>query len=197
MSREQSYFQKEIKQKKPFSLSEEAAVGLLITSDVLRRSWATLVEQGTVTPQQYNVLRILRGAGPKGLPTREVAARLMEKSPGITRFIDQLEERGLLERSRSTTDRRQVFCKITQPGLELLSPLDQATDGWDEESLSMLKKKELKQLIDSLERIHSFHTRLKEVHHDRSSSDESDRHDTGGSQHRKIPGQLARRSSSS
>ena len=171
MSLEQSYFQKEIKQKMPFSLSEEAAVGLLITSDVLRRSWAALVEQGTVTPQQYNVLRILRGAGKEGLPTREIAARLMEKSPGITRFIDQLEERGLLERSRSTTDRRQVFCKITQSGLELLSPLDQATDGWDDESLSMLKTKELKQLIVFLERIHSFHTRLKEVHHDGSSSD--------------------------
>ena len=157
MSREQSYFQKEIKQKKPFSLSEEAAVGLLITSDVLRRSWATLIEHGSLTAQQYNVLRILRGTGKEGLPTREIAARLMEKSPGITRFIDQLETRGLLERSRSTTDRRQVFCKITQPGLEILSPLDQATDGWDDKSLSMLKTKELKQLIDLLERIHSFH----------------------------------------
>ncbi|MCZ6878170.1 MAG: MarR family transcriptional regulator [Acidobacteria bacterium] len=158
MSREQSFFQNEIKQKKPFrSLSAEAAVGLLITSDVLRRSWAALVEQGTVTPQQYNVLRILRGAGQKGLPTREIAARLIEKSPGITRFIDQLEERGLLKRKRSTRDRRQVFCNITQPGLELLSPLDQATDGWDDKSLSMLKTKELKQLIDLLERIHSFH----------------------------------------
>lgn len=158
MSREQSFFQNELKQKKPFrSLSAEAAVGLLITSDVLRRSWAALVEQGGLTSQQYNVLRILRGTGKEGLPTREVAARLLEKSPGITRFIDQLEERGLLERSRSTTDRRQVFCTITQPGLELLSNLDQATDGWDDKSLSMLKTKELKQLIDLLERIHSFH----------------------------------------
>ncbi len=171
MSREQSYFQKEIKQNKPFSLSEEAAVGLLITSDVLRKSWAALVEQGTVTPQQYNVLRILRGAGREGLPTREIAARLLEKSPGITRFIDQLEERGLLERNRSTTDRRQVFCKITQPGLELLVPLDQTTDGWDDESLSMFKTKELRHLIDLLERIHSFHTKPKEVHHGKSGSD--------------------------
>ncbi len=119
---------------------------------------ATLVEQGGLTSQQYNVLRILRGAGQKGLPTREVAVRLIEKSPGITRFIDQLEERGLLERSRSTTDRRQVFCKITKRGLELLVPLDKATHGWDDEILSMLKTKELKQLIDLLERIHSFHT---------------------------------------
>ncbi len=83
MSRREGFFQKEIKQKKPFrSLSAEAAIGLLITADVLRRSLVPLVEQGGVTSQQYNVLRILRGAGKKGLPTREIAARLMEKSPG-------------------------------------------------------------------------------------------------------------------
>jgi DNA-binding MarR family transcriptional regulator len=164
MSHKESFFQKEIKQKKPFqSLIAEAAVGLLITADVLRGSWSALVEQGGVTTQQYNVLRILRGSGKEGLPTREIAARLVQKSPGITRFIDQLEERGLLKRKRSTSDRRQVFCKITQPGLELLSHLDQTTDEWDEESLSMLKTKELKQLLDFLERIHSFHTSPKEL----------------------------------
>ena len=194
MSRAQSYFQREIKTKKPFSLAEEAAWALLITSDVLRRSWAALVEQGSFTPQQYNVLRILRGAGKEGLPTREIAARLVEKSPGITRFIDQLEERGLLERSRSTSDRRRVFCKITPSGLEILAHLDQAADEWDAESLSTLKAKELKQLIDFLERIHSFHNKPKEVGHD---GDEFDGHGSGKSKHRKVPGKPAGRSPSS
>ena len=158
MSRKESFFQKEIKQKKPFrSLSAEGGVGLLIVADVLRRSWFPLVEQGGVTSQQYNVLRILRGAGEKGLPTREIAARLIEKSPGITRFIDQLESRRLIQRRRSTSDRRKVFCTITRSGLELLSNLDKPVDKWDEESLSMLNGRELKQLIDLLERIHSFH----------------------------------------
>lgn len=173
MSRINSFFQKEIKQKKPFhSLMAEAAVGLLITGDVLRRNWSALVEQGGVTAQQYNVLRILRGAGAEGLPTREITARLLEKSPGITRFVDQLESRGLVKRSRSTSDRRQVFCTITQSGLELLSKLDQPVDKWDDESLSVLNERELKQLIDFLERIHSDHTnRLRRDSHGKSSSD--------------------------
>ena len=161
MSHKESFFQKTIKQKKPFhSLRAEAGVGLVIAADVLRRSWAALVEQGGVTSQQYNILRILRGAGEKGLPTLEIAARLMEKSPGITRFIDQLESRELIERRRSTSDRRQVFCTITQSGLEILSKLDQPADEWEEWSLSILKEKELKQLINFLERIHSFHANL-------------------------------------
>jgi len=168
MSLKKSFFQKEIKQKKPFrSLRTEAGVGLLIVADVLHRSWAGLVEQDGVTSQQYNVLRILRGAGKEGLPIREIAARLLEKSPGITRFIDQLELRELIERRRSTSDRRKVFCTITQSGLELLSKLDKPADKWDDESLSALNERELKQLIDFLERIHSFHANLKEVHHGR------------------------------
>lgn len=161
MSHKRNSFQNIIKQKKPFrSLSAEAAMGLLITADVLRTSWWRLVEQAGVTAQQYNVLRILRGAGKEGLPTREIAARLMERSPGITRFIDQLESRGLVERRRSTSDRRQVFCTITPSGLELLSPLDQPVDKWDDESLSVLNERELKQLIDFLEKIYSYHTNL-------------------------------------
>lgn len=161
MSQKESFFQKRIKQKKPFSsLRDEAGVGLLIAADVLRRSWAALVEQGGITSQQYNVLRILRGAGEKGWPTREIAARLMEKSPGITRFVDQLEARGLIERRRSTSDRRQVFCMITQSGLELLGKLDKSVDEWEEWSLSILKEKELKQLVNFLERICSFHANL-------------------------------------
>ncbi len=173
MSRINSFFQNTIKQKKPFhSLMAEAVVGLLITGDVLRRNWSALIEQGGVTAQQYNVLRILRGAGAEGLPTREITARLLEKSPGITRFVDQLESRGLVKRRRSTSDRRQVFCTITESGLELLSKLDQPADKWDDESLSVLKERELKQLIDFLERIHSDHTNLlRRGGHGKSSSD--------------------------
>ena len=135
-------------------------MGLLITGDVLRRNFSALVQQGDVSFQQFNVLRILRGSGVEGLPTREIAARLVEKSPGITRFIDQLEARELVKRRRSTSDRRQVFCMITQSGLDLLSKFDQPVDEWDEHSLSVLNERELKQLIDFLERIYSYQTNL-------------------------------------
>jgi DNA-binding MarR family transcriptional regulator len=126
------------------------------------------VEQGGVSTQQYNILRILRGAGKAGLATREVAARLIEKWPGVTRFLDQLESRGLIERHRSTKDRRRVQCRISQSGLNLLATLDQPVNEWEEGTLRMLKKNELQQLLRFLERIRSGDARTEEVHRDKS-----------------------------
>src|SRR5262245_13882420 len=135
----------ELKQKKPFtSLSQTAVVGLLRTADILRRGYYSIVEKGGISAQQYNVLRILRGAGTEGLPTLEIANRLLEKSPGITRFIDQLESLGFLKRNRSKTDRRQVFCVITKSGIDLIGKMDDPVDSWDHSSLAMLTQKELK-----------------------------------------------------
>jgi DNA-binding MarR family transcriptional regulator len=154
MSKRQSLILQELKQQKPFSsLSQEAVVGLLRTADILRRGYYAVVENGSISAQQYNVLRILRGAGPKGLPTLEIADRLLEKSPGITRFVDQLENVGLLERRRNPLDRRQVFCVITKEGLELINRMDAPVDAWDHGSLAMLSRKELKALIAILDRI--------------------------------------------
>lgn len=145
---------KELKQRKPFrSLSQEAVVGLLRTADILRRGYYAVVEQGGLSPQQYNILRILRGAGGEGLPTLEISSRLLEKSPGITRFIDQLESLGLIERRRNTLDRRQVFCVITKSGLERIGKMDDPVDTWDHGSLSMFSRKELDTLIGILDRI--------------------------------------------
>jgi MarR family transcriptional regulator, organic hydroperoxide resistance regulator len=152
----QSFFQQEIKQTKPFhSLRAEAGVGLLNVADDLRRSFAAVVKKKGVSPQQYNILGILRGAGKDGLATRELAARLIEKWPGVTRFLDQLESRGLIERQRSTEDRRRVLCRITRAGLALLEILDRPVREWEEWSLRMLKEKELQQLLQFLESIRS------------------------------------------
>jgi DNA-binding MarR family transcriptional regulator len=143
----------ELKQTKPFpSKAQEAAVALMRTADVLRRLAATVVEPKGITPQQYNVLRILRGAGERGLPTLEIAERMIESTPGITRLIDRLESKKLVVRERCINDRRQVFCRITSGGLSLLAALDapmlQATDT----ALGILKKTELTSLIDLLDR---------------------------------------------
>jgi DNA-binding MarR family transcriptional regulator len=149
----------ELKQNKPFaSLSQTAVVGLLRTADILRRGYYDVVEKGGISAQQYNVLRILRGAGSEGLPTLEIANRLLEKSPGITRFIDQLETLGFIQRKRSTNDRRQVFCVITKSGLDLIGKMDHPVDSWDHGSLSMLSQKELKALITMLDRIRLHYT---------------------------------------
>jgi DNA-binding MarR family transcriptional regulator len=154
VSNRRSLILEELKQGKPFrSLSQEAVVGLLRTADVLRRGYYAVVEQGGTSPQQYNILRILRGAGTQGLPTLEIANRLLEKSPGITRFIDQLETLGLIKRRPNTLDRRQIFCVITKSGLDLISKMDDPVDTWDHGSLSMLGRKELNTLIATLDRI--------------------------------------------
>ena len=164
-----SFFQQEIKQTKPFrSLRAESGVGLLNAADALRRSFAAVVKEAGVSTQQYNILGILRGAGRAGLPTREVANRLIEKWPGVTRFLDQLESRGLIDRNRSTEDRRRVVCRITQSGLDLLGTLDQPVREWEEWSLRMLKKNELQQLLRILERIRSSGARAEEVQRGRS-----------------------------
>ena len=155
MSR-RSALQREIRQNKPFrSLSQEAALGLFRTADMLRRHFAHKLEPSGVTQQQYNVLRILRGAGDDGLPTLAVAERMVERTPGITRLIDRLRAKGLVERERSAGDRRCVVCRITATGLELLDGLEDTMGAIDDESLGMLSQDEQEQLIGLLDRIRS------------------------------------------
>jgi DNA-binding MarR family transcriptional regulator len=143
----------ELKQNKPFpSKAQEAAVALMRTADVLRRLAGSVVEPRDITVQQYNVLRILRGAGEKGLPTLEIADRMIETTPGITRLIDRLEKKKLVSRERCPTDRRQVFCRITPTGLTLLDTLDAPMLDATHSALGHLKKTELASLIDLLDR---------------------------------------------
>ena len=89
---------------------------LLRTADLARRALGAVVEEHAITPQQYNVLRILRGAGASGLPTLEIADRMIEESPGITRLLDRLEAKGLVRRERCPHDRRQVLLHDRRAG---------------------------------------------------------------------------------
>lgn len=162
MSDETSALQREIKQRRPFSSpGQEAFLGLLRTADVLRRSVARVLEPYDVTPQQYNVLRILRGAGADGLPTLTIGERMLEDSPGVTRLIDRLAAKGLVDRARSTEDRRQVLCRITSAGLDLLARMDEPMNEKDEHALKMLTVDEQKQLIRLLDRIRAGHAEPK------------------------------------
>jgi DNA-binding MarR family transcriptional regulator len=117
--------QEELKQSKPFETpADEALVALMRTAALVRRAIAQRVEPYGISPAQYNVLRILRGAGPEGLPTLGVRDRLIEEAPGITRVMDKLEEAGHVARKRASGDRRVVHCVITEQGLRLLSAMD-------------------------------------------------------------------------
>lgn len=104
--------------------AQEVTTEVLRTADDLRRRVTAALAPHAITSQQYNVLRILRGAHPGSLPTLEVGARMIEKTPGITRLLDRLEELELVERERGVEDRRLVECRITAGGLSLLAELD-------------------------------------------------------------------------
>ncbi len=154
MARPPSRLQREIKQSRPFrSVAQEAAIGLLRTTDVARRRIAAMLEPEAITPQQYNVLRILRGAGPDGIPTLEIASRMIELAPGITRLLDRLEAKKLVHRERCPEDRRQVTCRITAGGLALLARLDPIVEAADETILGALTQAQQRQLIRLLDRV--------------------------------------------
>jgi len=144
----------EIKQTKPFrTKSQETYVALLRTADDAKRFVSQVLESQDVTLQQYNVLRILRGAGSDGLPTLAVAERMIERTPGVTRLIDRMERKGWVERHRCTEDRRRVWCKITETGIALLDALDAPIDSVDEAFSHALDEHELAQLGSYLDRI--------------------------------------------
>jgi len=154
MTRNASRIQAELKQKKPFrSVAQEASLALLRTTDVLRRKFSEVTAGSDLTMQQYNVLRILRGAGPEGLPTLEIGVRMIEQAPGVTRLLDRLEAKQLVLRVRCLSDRRQVFCHITDSGLALLASLDDAVNESNETAMSGLTKAETKTLIALLDKV--------------------------------------------
>jgi DNA-binding MarR family transcriptional regulator len=146
--------QQEIRQRRPFrSPAHEAIVGLLRTADHVRRRLAAVIEPSGVTVQQFNVLRILRGAGRDGLPTLEVAARMVEQTPGITRLLDRLEARHLVRRQRCPRDRRQHLCWITPAGQVLLEDLEAPVLRIGENLLTNLDDGRRAALIDMLDEV--------------------------------------------
>jgi len=148
----------EIVQRRPFhSVKAEVAVSILRTAALIERHFAQVVARTGVTVQQYNVLRILRGAGTEGLPTLVIRDRMIHAAPGITRLLDKLEKAGLARRERASPDRRQVFCYITEKGLEILTTLDEEMRQADEVAVGSLTDAEQRQLLKLLEGVRAVH----------------------------------------
>ena len=126
-------------------------MALLRTADDMRRRVSQVLEPAGVTLQQYNVLRILRGAGPTGLATLAIAERMVERTPGVTRLLDRMEEKGWVTRVRCSGDRRRVWCRITEQGLHLLAPLDLPVNAVDDSLARVLEQDELAALIRYLD----------------------------------------------
>ena len=117
--------QAEIRQRKPFvSTEEETYLNLVRTADAITRKLELLLQPHGLTGTQYNVLRILRGAGDDGATCSAIGERLIAFDPDVTRLLDRLEKARLVQRSRSTVDRRVVMTVITAAGLALLEKLD-------------------------------------------------------------------------
>ena len=151
MPRRSIALQDEIKQTRPFrSSAEEVVVSILRTAAVVQRNLAQVVEEHGITIQQYNVLRILRGAGEAGLPTLAIRDRMVEEAAGITRLLDKLETAGHVVRERSTPDRRQVLCHITASGERLITALDGPMDVANQRSGAHLDDVERSQLVELL-----------------------------------------------
>ena len=144
--------QAEIKQGKPFqSLEQEAYLNLLRTADALFRREEELMRTVDLSPVQYNVLRILRGAEPKGLACRDIGERLLTRDPDITRLLDRLEQRKLVKRARTTRDRRVITTRITSHGLQLLDRLESPVLSLSQKMLGHLGKQRLQELVELLE----------------------------------------------
>ena len=143
--------QDEIKQTKPFaSLEQEALLSVERTAAVLMHRFADILKAFDITPTQYNVLRVLRGAGPDGLCRNQVRDRLISQVPDVTRLLDRMEEAGLVARERDSADRRLVTTRVTRQGLSLLSRLDAPVVEAHERALGHMTSAQLRSLIDLL-----------------------------------------------
>lgn len=132
------------------SREESAFVDLLRTTDLLSRRLALVLKGADLSPTQYNVLRILRGA-PEGLACGEIADRMITRDPDVTRLLDRLEKRGLIARSRESKDRRMVLTRITPEGLTALAELDPPIQDLHREQLGHLGRNRLGALSELLQ----------------------------------------------
>jgi DNA-binding MarR family transcriptional regulator len=144
----------ELQQKKPFATPEEELyLSLIRTADMLARHASRLLKEVNISHAQYNVMRILRGAGADGLPCGEISARLITRDPDVTRLLDRLTARGLVARGRSPGDRRVVSARITDAGLALLADLDKPILDSHREQFAFLTEAEISEMLAQLTKV--------------------------------------------
>jgi DNA-binding MarR family transcriptional regulator len=135
------------------SLEQETFLEILHTADYLMGEATELLKNHELSTTSYNVLRILRGAGAKGLACGEIGDRLITRVPDVTRLLDRLEVKGLVARTRQSNDRRVVLARITPKGLRLLARLDEPMELLHQEQFSHMSPQDLGKLCDLLETV--------------------------------------------
>ena len=147
----------ELKMTKPFkSVEEEAILSIARTAAVIEHAGAEGLKPFSLTITQYNVLRILRGAGQEGLCRNEVGERLVTRVPDVTRLLDRMEAAGLIVRHRGADDRRYVATRITEKGLKLLEKIDRELPAMHGRLLGHVSEKRLRELISILEEVRAM-----------------------------------------
>jgi len=131
-------------------LEDRLFVALLKASDSLASQADQLIKANGLTSAQYNVLRILRGAGPEGLPCNTVAERMISRDPDMTRLLDRMEKRDVISRERQKEDRRVVKARITDEGLKLLKKMDAPIRELHKSQFAHMTSARLKTLMDLL-----------------------------------------------
>lgn len=141
----------EIRQEKPFwSVCEEALLNLARTEAVVRDRLERKLAPHGLSTTQYNVLRILRGAGKDGLCRNEIGERLISRMPDVSRLLDRMEGAGLVSRVRGTEDRRLVNTRLTESGRALVDELDDTVKQFHQDQLGHMSDTQLRSLIDLL-----------------------------------------------
>jgi DNA-binding MarR family transcriptional regulator len=129
------------------SLEQEAFLGLWRTYDRLKALEDELFARYDLTPQQYNALRLVKGEHPRAVRTLDLAGRLVSRAPDITRMLDKLEQRGLVERDRPADNRRVVHVGITAAGIDLLTEMQDPVRDCHFQQLGHLSRKDLESLV--------------------------------------------------
>ena len=137
-------------------LEQRIFLALLKAADALGQEAEQLTRSANLTATQYNVLRILRGAGREGLACRGIGDRMITHDPDITRLLDRMEKRGLILRERQKDDRRVVKTRITPHGLEVLKPLDQPMRDLHKRQFRYMTTTRLKTLYQLLEEVRAY-----------------------------------------
>jgi DNA-binding MarR family transcriptional regulator len=146
-----SKLQAEIKQSKPFeTMREEVSLNLARTAAVLGHELERRLRGYGLSSTQYNVLRILRGAGEAGLCQYAIRDRLVAEVPDVPRILSRMEKARWIRRTRGTEDRRMMMATITQAGLELLAQMDEPVAGWARTSMTQLSEDQLRELNELL-----------------------------------------------
>lgn len=163
--------QAELKQTRPFALiEEEATLNVVRTAEVIQSRMADFLKDYELSPVQYNVLRILRGAGASGATCSQIGERLLNRDPDITRLLDRMETRGWIVRERSSTDRRVVVTRLTDAGLALVDRIDQPLRAMSKATLGKFGRDGLAALIAGLERMRdSFESEKTEASQERKT----------------------------